>query len=228
MSVMGPIGLNDWHREYPDFTVGGSLYAVQPGQRVQAAELLAGNRCRVHVDVIIGHDGANRGVTWEELQAVRDAVPTARVDLHLIFLHGSTPDDEAQALQVAASHAMESLAINGGRAARHLDWLTRLRSDGVLLLEELPPETTAPVLDGRVDGALVMFIAPGTKDTADLGQLDKVQRLARALPVAVDGGVTRAVAHESYERGAGYLISGRDLFRTTKLATAHAVAEHKI
>jgi pentose-5-phosphate-3-epimerase len=47
----------------------------------------------------------------------------------------------------------------------------------------------------------------------------KVARLAATLPVAVDGGTTHRLARRCHDRGAGYLISVRDLFRVA--ATSH-------
>lgn len=51
--------------------------------RLEAAQLLHRNQCRVHVDVIVGPDG-NLGVSWAELAAIRAALPQARIDLHVI------------------------------------------------------------------------------------------------------------------------------------------------
>ena len=79
----------------------------------------------------------------------------------------------------------------------------------------------APGVDGQVDGALVMLITPGTKQAADLDQLDKLARLVTKVPVGVDGGVTHRIAKECDDRGASYLVSGRDLLLTSTTTHPH-------
>jgi pentose-5-phosphate-3-epimerase len=78
-----------------------------------------------------------------------------------------------------------------------------------------PARRDPGVASDDVDGALVMFIEPGTKDSADPGQLSKVADLSGRLPVAVDGRITRDLASRCREHGASYLISGRDLLTLT-------------
>jgi pentose-5-phosphate-3-epimerase len=60
-----------------------------------------------------------------------------------------------------------------------------------------------------------MFIQPGTKQRADPAHLEKVSRLARILPVGVDGGITREIAAQCFQAGARYVVSGRDLLTVT-------------
>lgn len=107
--------------------------------------------------------------------------------------------------------------MTGEQIGRHRSGLDRLRSFGISLFEEVAPSVDRPRQPtSDIDGVLVMFIPPGTKQTADLTQLDKVARLSPKLPIAVDGGITRQIAQQCHDRGAGYLISGRDMFTTTR------------
>jgi pentose-5-phosphate-3-epimerase len=57
-----------------------------------------------------------------------------------------------------------------------------------------------------------MLIESGTRNAADPSQLRKVARLAGTTPVAIDGGVTEAVAAEGLQLGADVIVSGRALF----------------
>jgi pentose-5-phosphate-3-epimerase len=122
------------------------------------------------------------------------------------------------AIDIARTLDLDTITMTGEQIGRHRIRLDRLRSFGVGVYEELRPEHDGPAAHD-VNGVLVMFIPPGTKQTADPGQLDKVARLAAAMPVAVDGGITQHLAQKCHDRGAGYLISGRDLFRVA--ATHH-------
>ena len=77
---------------------------------------------------------------------------------------------------------------------------------------EVPPDKPGTDEAGiAIDGVLVMLIEPGTDQTANLAHLEKVERLARSVPVAVDGGVTRRITAKCLKLGARYAISGRDL-----------------
>jgi hypothetical protein len=80
---------------------------------------------------------------------------------------------------------------------------------------EIPPDDPSFEVPESVDGALVMFIQPRTKQRADPAHLEKVSRLARILPVGVDGGITREIAAQCFQAGARYVVSGRDLLTVT-------------
>jgi pentose-5-phosphate-3-epimerase len=211
------VTLNDWYRDFPAHTVGGSLYAVPPQHRMEAASLLHRNGCRLHVDVIIGPDG-HRGVGWAELSAVRAALPTARIDLHLVMVDDCVAiEDETLAIDITRTLTLDAITMSGEQIGRHRARLERLRAAGVDVCEEVRPDAAGPT-EPDIDGALVMFIPPGTKQAADLAQLDKVSKLAASLPVRVDGGITHPIARQCHDRGAGYLISGRDLLTVTTSA----------
>jgi pentose-5-phosphate-3-epimerase len=217
---MTNVAVEPWHRDLGDHVVGGSVYAVDPSLRVQAAVQLAAARCRVHADVILGPDGRHRGVSWDELTAIRRATPTARIDLHLIVLGQSAGparvSEERRAIEIAVQVGAEFITVSRQGLALHADELAAARAAGTNLWLELRPDQPGTDAAGiAVDGVLVMLIQPGTKQTANLAHLEKVERLAQNLPVAVDGGVTRTIAARSRQLGAGYTISGRDLLTVT-------------
>jgi pentose-5-phosphate-3-epimerase len=213
---MTAVALQPWYRAFDDHVVGGSVYAVKPELRVDAAVQLTAANCRVHADVILGPDNRHRGVSWHELAAIRQAAPTARIDLHLIAPGRSTDTvrlaEERRAIETAVQIGAEFITVNNRCLSRHATALTTARAAGTNLWLEVPPDEPGTDEQGTaVDGILVMLIEPGTKQAANLAHLEKVQRLAQTVPVAVDGGVTRKIAAKCLQLGARYAISGRDL-----------------
>jgi pentose-5-phosphate-3-epimerase len=207
--------LQPWHRAYPHFTIGGSIYAVAPSQRVATAAMLAANRCRVHADIIVDQDGRHCGVTWSELADVRTAAPSARLDLHLIVAAELPVEPAAELIGdvVAAARRFgaEAVTMNGVQITRHRAVVDALREHGVELWLELAPGTEEGELPAGIDGATVMFITPGTRESADLSRLHEVIRLAAHMPTAVDGGITEPIAARCVANGAGYVVAGRSL-----------------
>jgi pentose-5-phosphate-3-epimerase len=208
------------HLQRVGVELGGRVIAVGGGARSAAYTQLLADITRQPVLFADAPESTARRAAvqaaavalGEAVVAVRDALPTARIDLHLILLDGAAADDEPIAIDIAGTLTLDTITLTREQIGRHRIRLDRLRSSGVGVYEELRPEHEGPAADD-IDGALVMFIPPGTKQAADPGQLDKVPRLAGTLPVAVDGGITHRLAQQCLDRGAEYLISGRDLFR---------------
>ena len=219
---MSTVQIKPWQHDLGHHVVGGSVYAVKPSLRVAAAVQLRDAGCRVHADIILGPDHRHRGVSLDELTAIRRAAPTARVDLHLIVL-GTQQDpaalaEERRTIQTAIDIGVDFITVSQSRRELHQPMLAAARAAGIGLWLEVPPDSPGPDAPdtAAVDGALVMLIEPGTKQSANLGHLEKVRRLAPQLPVAVDGGVTRTIAALCVDLGARYTISGRDLFSLTQ------------
>jgi pentose-5-phosphate-3-epimerase len=210
-----------WHNQYSPYTVGGSIYAVPRPYRLAAARALVASHCRVHADVILDERGTHQGVTLSELSELRQAEPSAQVDVHLITL-GSTDRSRVQAeeervLAAVTGKGVVAITLAPDQIARYPDLLSQLRAAGSQVWVEFSPARSgAPLPVGiLVDGALVMFIQPGTQDIADLNHLSKVKELSYQLPVAVDGGITDTIASRCRDHGASYLISGRALLSVT-------------
>jgi len=209
------LGLALWARNFAPGTISGSVYAVPAASRLQAARLLADDGHRVHVDIIITDDGTHTGVTPDELLLMHRAVPEARFDVHLILPTIKMIDPVKSAAETAIRAAGEVKAEFFALAPRVLqdfaDALEDLRTKEVPIWAEV---SIGDDLTGlrRADGALVMLIESGTRNAADPSQLRKVARLAGTTPVAIDGGVTAAVAAEGLQLGADVIVSGRALF----------------
>ena len=203
--------LNEWFRSFPAYTVGGSLYAVDAQYREAAAVLLHQKHCRIHLDVIVGPQG-HLGLTWDELRRTRAVAPDARADLHYICLGEPDLAAERRAVEICDELGLEAIAMPAAALLRQQEPLRELRRRGLRVFTQIgvDDDGTDGLLD-FCDGALVMFIEPGTKQAADPGILAKLDRLSTLTSVAVDGGIDEALARLCYEQGARYLVSGRDL-----------------
>jgi pentose-5-phosphate-3-epimerase len=215
--------LQPWHAAYPHFTIGGSIYAVAPARRAATAAALTANRCRVHADIIVDQRGRHRGVTCGELADVRTAAPGARLDLHLIVPAEIPVELAAEVLGDMGASArrfgVEAVTMNATQITRHRTVVDALREHGIQLWLEFSPGTEVRELPAGIDGATVMFITPGTKESADPSRLHEVTRLAGRVPTAVDGGITEPIAAQCVANGAGYVVAGRSLLTAAAPAT---------
>lgn len=222
------VRIADWHAAVPN-ALAGSLYAVQPELRLQAARALVDADVAVHLDVIIDPDGDQVGLTLEDLLCVRDDVPAARLDVHVIAL--DRPHD-APAGPGGAAHRvrralLDTLAVSAAVRAERVTgsptlltaeptaW-ARVRASGAQIWAEIVPGDDGDTVPEGVDGALVMFIRPGSVDHAAPDRLQVIADLARTMPVGADGGITADLARQCVTAGARVVVSGRALLLTTR------------
>jgi pentose-5-phosphate-3-epimerase len=198
--------LATWHLDFAG-SLAGSVYAA-PGSRVVAAQTLADAGLDVHIDVMAASEGLPIGVSLAELQMISDVVDHRRIGVHLI---GSADFVDAVLPKILALRpgvvflpwqAFTDARADAVRTAGGSAWIAVWREwDG----------HGAPAWPAAPDGVLVMLIQPGTRDTCSLGRLSVVEACASELPVAVDGGVTEAVAPLCLSAGAQSLVAGRSL-----------------
>ncbi|MCU1566102.1 MAG: ribulose-phosphate 3-epimerase [Pseudarthrobacter sp.] len=207
--------LAGWAAKFEPEIISGSVYAVQPPERLEAAKMLDHAGYRVHVDLIVSADGIHVGVSPDELLLIRDALPDARLDVHLILpktgLFGSVRETAEAAIRTAKDAKAETLVVSPEALHSFSDVLTEHSDHPVEIWAEVAVGSDATNVSG-VDGALVMLIESGTKNSADRTHLNKVPALATAGKVGIDGGVTASVAAEAWEAGATVIVSGRALF----------------
>jgi pentose-5-phosphate-3-epimerase len=198
--------LASWHTDFPG-SLAGSVYAA-PGSRVAAAQTLEDAGLDVHIDVMAASEGLPTGVSLSELQMISAVVDRSRIGVHLI---GSVDFVDAVLPKILALRpgvvflpwqAFTQERAEAVRAADGAAWIAVWHEwDG----------HGSPTWPAAPDGVLVMLIQPGTRDTCSLGQLNVVEACAADLPVAVDGGVTEAVARLCLTAGAQSLVVGRSL-----------------
>lgn len=226
------ITLAPWHRTVSD-ALAGSLYAVPPELRTHAAHVLADANVAIHLDVIIDTDGDQVGVSLEDLLRVRAERPDARVDVHIIVLElalGAT--ETRQSTRRVRRTLLDTLAVSATIRAERVsasptllniepDAWARVRSSGAEVWAEIVPGDDGMTLPDGADGALVMFIRPGTVDQAAPDRLQVIAELAQTMPVGADGGITAELAQRCVEAGASVVVSGRALLTTTTSSEPH-------
>ncbi|WP_328291412.1 hypothetical protein OG218_01370 [Kineococcus sp. NBC_00420] len=203
--MIGPLHLTGWSDTVEH---AGSLYAVQPAQRHAAAQQLAEAGWWIHVDIIVPGEGPLLGVGLDELAAVAQDLPEAKVEVHIVDLVGT--DRVAAVLDQVLSIGADRLVLPSAWCLREGN---RVKAHGVQLWAELnrTPLPEYVFADGVVDGVLVMLIEPGTTQSIDLNRLSAVADLPTDCTIGVDGGV--GPHHEAECRAAGveHLVSGRAL-----------------
>lgn len=188
-----PLDLSGW--EGPG-TRAGSLFAVPAADRLAAARQLAGAGWWVHVDVM--SDGS--GVSVAELARVRSALPTARIEVHVIDL------GDPQPLGDVLDARPDRVVLSPGRC---LAEGAGVRDRGAELWAQGHEEPLPAGAD--VAGVLVMLIDPGTSQSVDLSRLDRVPGLPPGLGIGVDGGVGPQHLPTLVRTGVRHLVSGRAL-----------------
>ena len=210
----------DWVGGFDQGSISGSVYAVPPSLRLEAARMLTSGGHRVHVDLIVAPDGAHTGVSPEELVLIWESVPGARLDVHLIILDAgpAAPDLAAPAwrsvkaaIRTAQQLKAETLTLSPDAMRTFSEILTSPSDTKPALWAEVAVGEEIPELRG-VEGVLVMLIESGSRHAADRSQLRRIPALATLSKVGIDGGVNASVAAEARAAGAGLIVSGRALF----------------
>jgi pentose-5-phosphate-3-epimerase len=201
------------HLAHPIADVGGelslSIYAAPPHLRTAIALRAMQEGLWIHVDIMRDPQGRDRGVdmaTLKELTVSRQH----RVDVHLIGDGAAAAFDEVCELGCTRiTVALEGCTDILSTAA------TARRSGAQFWMAIAPPTAVEDFLPmvPVVDGVLLMLLAPGTQDPADLSLLSKAQALSHLLPVGVDGSVGAANVNACLEAGARYIVSGRGLLQ---------------
>lgn len=212
MSVPSQIRIAPWHQGLGGVTVAGSIFAIAAPDRMAAAAALASEGCGVHADIVIDGNGVHQGVTAMELERLHEAAAGVVIEVHVIVI-GTLGHAGAivirQVLELAARQRVERIILSKKLIDQFADELASARSAGVALWIEITPDSAEPETD--VDGALVLFITPGSAEVADARALESIPPLAARLPVGVDGGITAELALASIKAGASHIVSGRAL-----------------
>ncbi len=185
-----------------------SIYPVSPTRRLDLAQAATDAGLWVHVDVFRDDAGADLGVDLGTLSTLASS-GKHQLDVHLIGSGGAAMLGDVLPLGCTRI----TLPLECGELA---DRAALVRSTGSESWVAIAP--TSPVGDverfvAAVDGALVMLLAPGTQEQADLSLLNRVRALAPVLPVGVDGSVAMANIDACLAAGARYVVVGRALLQ---------------
>jgi hypothetical protein len=178
----------------------GSLYSTPPELRRDAARQLAAAGWWLHVDVLLTPDGPE-GISVDALAEVRDELPDALVEVHLMEFGGQLSPVLDSFLELRPDRVVLPASRCGTDGPRVRDTGTQVWSEvhrGVLP-------------DVEVDGLLLMLIDPGTRQDCDLDRLRATSTFPAGVPVGVDGGVRPPHLAPCLEAGVRHLISGRAL-----------------
>lgn len=177
----------------------------------------------LHVDVMDGHFVPNLTMGPDILRAVRAALPTAYLNVHLMVMR---PDLYAPRFIEAGA---DTVLIHVESPCDLRATLAGIRGAGKRAGLTLNPETPVSALKGHedlLDEVLIMTVHPGFGGQAFLeGGLAKIAEVAQKLPrvdVSVDGGINAETGARCAAAGANVLLAGSFLFQAADMRDAIA------
>ena len=177
----------------------------------------------LHVDVMDGHFVPNLTMGPDILRAVRAALPTAYLNVHLMVMR---PDLYAPRFIEAGA---DTVLIHVESPCDLRATLAGIRGAGKRAGLTLNPETPVAALKGHedlLDEVLIMTVHPGFGGQAFLeGGLAKIAEVAQKLPrvdVSVDGGINAETGARCAAAGANVLLAGSFLFQAADMRDAIA------
>ncbi|MDD2239911.1 MAG: ribulose-phosphate 3-epimerase [Kiritimatiellae bacterium] len=183
----------------------------------------------LHVDIMDGHFVPNLTMGPDILRAVRDELPDAYLNVHLMVMR---PDIYAPRFVEAGA---DTVLIHVEAAGDLRATLAGIRAAGKRAGVTLNPETPVAALEGfedLLDEVLIMTVHPGFGGQAFIeGGLAKIAEVAQRLPhvdIAVDGGITADTGARCAAAGANVLLAGSFLFRAPDMRDAIADMRRKI
>ena len=177
----------------------------------------------LHVDVMDGHFVPNLTMGPDILRAVREAVPQAYLNVHLMVMR---PDLYAPKFIEAGA---DTVLIHAESPCDLRATLAAIRAAGKRAGLTLCPETPVSALKGYedlLDEVLIMTVHPGFGGQAFLESgLPKIAEIAKGLPqvdVSVDGGINAETGARCAAAGANVLLAGSFLFQAADMRDAIA------
>ena len=183
----------------------------------------------LHVDVMDGHFVPNLTMGPDILRAVREAVPQAYLNVHLMVMR---PDLYAPKFIEAGA---DTVLIHAESPCDLRATLAAIRAAGKRAGLTLNPETPVAALKGfeeLLDEVLIMTVHPGFGGQAFIeAGVPKIAEIARRLPqvdVSVDGGINAETGARCAAAGANVLLAGSFLFKAADMRDAIADMRWKI
>jgi len=188
------------------------------GEEVAAVE--AAGADEIHVDVMDGHFVPNLTIGPAVVESLR-RVTDLPLDVHLMITN------PARYLEAFAKAGADALTVHIEVYPQPHGILQRIRElglrAGITLNPPTPVETLSEALPD-VDIVLVMSVNAGFGGQAFVeGSIDRIRRLAQMLrevnpdaDLAVDGGISPALARRVVEAGANVLVAGSAIFRAAE------------
>jgi len=184
----------------------------------EIARVERGGASMLHLDVMDGHFVPNLTIGPPVVESIRRAT-RLRLDVHLMI---TDPDRYAPAFIQAGA---DQVSVHQ-EVSPHLDRTLRMiQSEGARAGVVINPATPAGVLDEVLEVAdyvLIMSVNPGFGGQEFLPRtLDKVRFLDRkrrelrvALPIEIDGGITKENLPDAVRAGCDWIVTGSSIFHT--------------
>ena len=183
----------------------------------------------LHVDVMDGHFVPNLTMGPDILRAVREAVPQAYLNVHLMVMR---PDLYAPKFIEAGA---DTVLIHAEAPCDLRATLAAIRAAGKRAGLTLNPETPVAALQGcedLLDEVLIMTVHPGFGGQAFIeAGVPKIAEVARRLPavdISVDGGINAETGARCAAAGANVLLAGSFLFKAADMRDAIAGMRWKV
>ena len=170
-----------------------------------------------------GHFVPNLTMGPDILRAVREAVPQAYLNVHLMVMR---PDLYAPKFIEAGA---DTVLIHAEAPCDLRATLAAIRAAGKRAGLTLNPETPVAALQGcedLLDEVLIMTVHPGFGGQAFIeAGVPKIAEVARRLPavdISVDGGINAETGARCAAAGANVLLAGSFLFKAADMRDAIA------
>ena len=171
----------------------------------------------LHLDVMDGHFVPNLTMGPQMVAAIRKAVPTAILDVHLMIYN---PDNYVEKFIEAGADEV-TFHLEATEEIEHV--LKYIRTCGKQAGLAIKPETTETILLkylDQVDKILIMTVEPGFGGQKFMEKmLEKVKfirenagKLNIPIDIQVDGGINYETGKKSIKAGANRLVTGTHFF----------------
>ena len=180
----------------------------------------------LHLDVMDGHFVRNISFGPSFVKHVREIVPDAFLDTHLMI---ERPDNYIEAFIESGSsnitiHVEPKYDIN--------KTIKKIKDSGISVGLALNPETPLEIAQpflGQIDILLIMTVVPGFGGQQFMNDatMPKVKEATKIREenelnchIQVDGGITASTAKIASEHGANIMVAGTNTFRSTDMKSA--------
>ena len=180
----------------------------------------------LHLDVMDGHFVRNISFGPSFVKHVREIVPDAFLDTHLMI---ERPDNYIEAFIESGSsnisiHVEPKYDIN--------KTIKKIKDSGISVGLALNPETPLEIAQpflGQIDILLIMTVVPGFggqqfMNDATMPKVKEATKIREEndlnFHIQVDGGITASTAKIAAEHGANIMVAGTNTFRSTDMKLA--------
>ena len=180
----------------------------------------------LHLDVMDGHFVRNISFGPSFVKHVREIVPDAFLDTHLMI---ERPDNYIEAFIESGSsnitiHVEPKYDIN--------KTIKKIKDSGISVGLALNPETPLEIAQpflGQIDILLIMTVVPGFggqqfMNDATMHKVKEATKIREEndlnFHIQVDGGITASTAKIAAEHGANIMVAGTNTFRSTDMKLA--------